>query len=61
MTVLDEVKDMKKYDFLYFVEFLEFLCRLAITGVLESDTIEYKVHALLEIIWDQMYALKVFN
>ena len=61
MTVLNEHHDMKKYDFLYFVEFLEFLCRLAIVGVLESDTIEYKVFSFLEVIWEKMMSTGAFT
>ena len=48
MTVLDEEKRMKKYDTLAFAEFLEMLCRLALVGVTMQDTVEYKVHLLLE-------------
>lgn len=43
MTVIDEVKNMKKYDYLSFVEFLDFLCRVAIVAITIVDSIEYKV------------------
>jgi len=61
MTVLDEDKRMKKYEFLAFVEFLEMLCRLALVGITMQDTVEYKVHLLLEIIWARMLELEEFN
>jgi hypothetical protein len=33
MTIQDEAKDAKKYHFLRYVEFLEFLCRVALVGI----------------------------
>ena len=62
MTVLNEHRDMKKYDYLHFVEFLEFICRIAMTGIIEpTNTVEEKVYALLELIWTKMYEIKKFN
>jgi len=39
MTIINETRDMGKYDYLDFVEFLEFICRLAICGMLEADLV----------------------
>ena len=47
MTVLDEKNRMKKFDTIYFVEFLDMLCRIAIVGIKIDDLIEYKVEYLL--------------
>ena len=55
MTVLDEPKSIRKYDYLYFVEFLEFLCRIAIVGLAIVDTVEYKVYFFLEILFEKFY------
>ena len=56
MTVLDEHTKMKKYEYLYFIEFLDMLCRIAMlsinlqgTGLI--DTIDNKVYTLLDILW----------
>lgn len=35
MTVLNEHRNMKKYSYVVFVEFLEMLCRIAIVCVKE--------------------------
>ena len=43
MTVLDEVNNMSKYDHIYFVEFLDMLCRIAIISIKLNDTLEWKV------------------
>ena len=51
MTVSDEINNMKKYDDLTFVEFLDFLCRLAIVGITMNDLIDYKTHLLLSLIY----------
>jgi len=61
MTVLNEPHDMKKYNSLCFVEFLEFICRVALTGVLGDHTVEYKLYVMLESIWSKMYACSKFN
>jgi len=56
MTVIDEAKNMKKYDYLYFVEFLDFLCRIAIVAITLADALEYKVQLLLEILFAECYS-----
>ena len=61
MTVLDEVKCMSKYTYLTFVEFLDMLSRLAIVAINTVQTIDYKAHALLQIIYNKMYADEEFN
>ena len=43
MTIKNENKDGKKYEHLYFVEFLEFLCRMALNIIKINDGVEYKV------------------
>ena len=48
MAVTIEQNKMRKYKHLLFVEFLEFLCRIAIVGLDVQDLVEYKVHILLE-------------
>ena len=56
MTVTDELNKMKKYTYLVYVEFLEFLCRVAIVGLDFEDMVEYKVHTLLELVYEKLYA-----
>ena len=55
MTVVDEVENMEKYEYVYFVEWLEFICRIAIVGITMQDALEYKVQLLLEILFDISY------
>lgn len=55
MTVLDETNNMKKYGYLTFVEFLEMICRVAVSAIAEQDVVESKVHALLKIIYEHRY------
>ena len=55
MTVIDEVGNMKKYEYLSFVEFLDFLCRIAIVGIIAEDLIEYKVQSLLQMVFTASY------
>ena len=55
MTVLNEHTQMHKYDSLTFVEFLDLLCRIVIIGVTKEDTVDYKAHFLLEIIYEKLY------
>jgi len=56
MTVLDEVRNMGKYDHLLFVEFLDFLCRVALAAVPHDlDTFEYRVQKLLEVLFEYLY------
>ena len=40
MTVLDEHRNLKKYQYLNFVEFLDMVCRIAIVGITVSDTVD---------------------
>ena len=61
MTVLNEDKNMKKYDQLDFVEFLEFLCRIAIIAIHKGDSIEHKVDILMRIIYIKMHDLSKLN
>jgi hypothetical protein len=58
MTVMNEQKSSRKYTYLYYVEFLEFLCRIALnldkSGYMNSmtpKTVDIKVFNLLEIIY----------
>lgn len=53
MTVLDEYKNMNKYNYLVFVEFQELICRLALTCFKEYDTVEWKVCWLLDFIFEK--------
>ena len=60
MTVIDEVRDLQrgegsKYEHLYFVEFLDFICRIALEGVRILDTVEYRVYSFLGILYGQWY------
>ena len=61
MTIIDETREMAKYDYLNYVEFLEFICRLAICGIKEADLVEYKVYSFLDVVWEKMYESKQFN
>ena len=61
MTVIDEESNMKKYGDLYFVEFLDFLCRIGIAGITMQDLIEYKVHLLLQILFEAFYEAEEMN
>jgi len=64
MTVINETipgVKLKKYENLYYVEFLEMICRIAIVGITMQDMLEYKVHLLLEIMYESQYAHKYMN
>ena len=61
MNVMDEIRRMRKYEHLLFVEFLEMLCRVAYVALKLDDTIEYKVFYLLEVIYNKMYASNEMN
>ena len=61
MTIIDENKNMNKYNYLLFVEFLEMLCRLALILFKEHDTVENKVFYLLKIIYDHQYEKGKWN
>ena len=61
MTIKNENRDMRKYDYLKVIEFLEFLCRIAINAVQVNDSIEEKTYILLDLIYDKLYGMKVFN
>ena len=43
---------MARYEYICFIEFLEMLCRVAIVGITEVDTLDYKTHLLLSIIYE---------
>ena len=61
MTVVNEVKDMRKYFHLEYVEWLEMLCRLAHSGFngtdLEQSSIAMKVEHVLKGIWAMFFQL----
>jgi hypothetical protein len=61
MTVLNEQKNYLKYNYLVFVEFQEFICRLAFIGLKELDTIEWKVFYFLEMIYDRYCKLGIWD
>ena len=63
MTVADETmhSKLRKYEYLYYVEFLEMICRTALVGITMEDLIEYKVELLLEIVYDHQYRIKAMN
>lgn len=60
MTNLEDLNENKKYFHLKFVEFLDFLCRVAIlyhqmrkdNGIKPPNDIEDKVHEVLEVLWE---------
>jgi len=54
MTVLDETNNMKKYKYLDYIEFLDMFCRIVIVGIIMDDTIEYKAHLMLEILYKKL-------
>ena len=56
MTVINEIKNIRKYYYLVMVEFLEMLCRIAYLGFVEQEPIEYKVFWLLEYMWKDKYS-----
>jgi len=53
MTILSDTKNEKKYHHLHYVEFLDFLCRMALALVDLQEPIEYRVMLLLEHLYDQ--------
>jgi len=55
MTVSDEEKNIKKYEYLYYVEFQEMVCRMAFIGFYEQEPIQYKVYWLMEYMWKEKY------
>ena len=61
MTVLDEHKNMSKYDYLHFIEFCDMLCRIAIAEVNVKDTIEYKVYCLMDLLWQHCITTKMID
>ena len=64
MTVTNEINNMGKYKYLLFVEFLDFLCRIALGFVqaLDSDEnrIEDKVSLLFKMLGDKLSQDKTF-
>ena len=61
MTVLDEHTNIKKYSYLRFIEFLDMLCRVAITMISKDDTLDYNTHFLLELMWVKAIEKGVFE
>lgn len=63
MTVLNEHVTLKRYEHIEFVEWLDFICRIAIKyhKHLGQETITMKVQTLLEIIYDRRYRSGVWN
>ena len=61
MTVLNEQASLRKYEYLVFVEFLDMFCRVAHAISQYQDTIEFKVYALMEIIWQHKYDTGKWN
>ena len=53
MTILNDQLTERKYSHLYYVEFLDFLCRMALALVDIQEPIEYRVMILLEHLYDQ--------
>lgn len=47
MTVLNEHVKTEKYSYLVYIEFQEMICRAAIIGFEDQDTVEFKVFWLL--------------
>ena len=43
MTVLDEHKDWENYYHIKFIEFLDFICRIALDCIMLNDIVQYKV------------------
>ena len=43
MTVVNDAYGADKHNWVYFCEWLEFICRIAIVGINMQDTLEYKV------------------
>lgn len=61
MTIHDEYKHDYKYHYLKFVEFQEMVCRIAMLGFEEQDTVDFKVYFLLEHVWEYMYQLDIWT
>ena len=61
MTVRDEQKNLGKYYYLTYIEFIEMMCRLALEGAMFKEPVEYKVNFLLNIIYEKMYADHTWN
>ena len=61
MTVISERDNMHKYRWLKFVEFLDMICRIGIVGITMTDTLDYKVYMLLELIYEKMYRLQFMD
>jgi hypothetical protein len=53
MTIVDDAKHEKKYHHLHYVEFLDFLCRVALAFVHLQEPIEHRVMVLMEHLYDQ--------
>ena len=46
---------MNRYLYLSFIEFQEMVCRLAVVVITEQDTLDYNVHLLMSILYEQLY------
>ena len=56
MTNLHEhPHNLDRYLWLCFVEFLDMLCRIAIVAITIEDTLDYKTHLLLSLIYNKYY------
>jgi len=55
MTIIDENKNSKKYDFLEFVEFQEMICRVAIYTYPNEESVENCVFAIFYEFWQHFY------
>jgi hypothetical protein len=61
MTVLSEHISLRRYDYLEFVEWLDMICRCAITHYKEKETITFKVELMLKIIYKKRYDSGLWN
>ena len=55
MTVLNEITNMKRYNHINFVEFLDMICRIAIVALDDEETTDKKTHKLLGIIYNKYH------
>ena len=56
MTIANEFENLKKYNYLIFVEFLDLFCRVAYeTHPYSNDPIEARVHSFLDLVFEMYY------
>ena len=55
MTVLNEIKNQKKHEYLLYIEFVEMICRVAHCTQRGNGDIAYKVYNLLQILYSRRY------